>query len=50
MDIGDKHEQGGEVLPVLHETEPRALFDRIGQIRARVGEPNDAGLRRLRLE
>src|SRR5688572_17939553 len=49
VDIDYAYEQPGEVLATLDDAELRRLLDRIGGVAARVGEPHDLRLRRLRL-
>ena len=48
--VGEEDEQAGEVLAALHDPELRRLLDGIGRVAARVGEPDDLGLRRLGLQ
>ena len=42
--------QAGELLAALDDAELRRLLDRVGGIEAGIGEPDDLGLRALRLE
>ena len=48
--VGEEDEQARHVLPALDDAELRRLLDRIGRVAARVGEPDDLGLRRLGLQ
>ena len=50
MDVGDEHQHARELLAALDDAELRRLLDRVGGVAAGVGEPDDLGLRALRLQ
>ncbi len=50
MDVGDEHEQAGEVLAALHDAELGSLLDRVDGVAAGIGKPDNLGARGLRLQ
>ena len=50
VDVGDEHQQAGEVLAALDDAELGRLLDRVDGVAAGVGQADDLGLGRLRLQ
>jgi hypothetical protein len=48
--VGDEGEQRGEALAAAHDAEFGRLLDRVDCVGTGIGEPDDLGLRRLRLQ
>ena len=50
VDVADEDQQPGELLAAAHDPELAGLLDGVDGVAARVGQPDDLGLRGLRLE
>jgi hypothetical protein len=50
VDVGQEDQQAGKLLSALDDAEFGRLLDRIGRVAAGVGQADDLGLRRLRLQ
>ena len=50
IDVGGEHQQAGETLAALDDAELGRLLDRVDGVAAGIGEPDDLGLGRLRLQ
>ena len=50
INVGDEHQQAGEMLAAGGDAEFGALLDRIDGVAAGIGQPDDLGFRCLRLQ
>jgi hypothetical protein len=48
--VGHEHQQAGQLLAALGDAELGRLLDRVDGVAAGVGQADDLGLRRLRLQ